>query len=187
MINLYYFVPISEVLGKGRRSIIYFQGCKKRCNGCFSVDSWDMNVKNYVKIESLVEKILRAGVDGVTISGGEPFLQYEGLLKLVKELKKNNLNIIVYSGYELEELEKFEEIFNYIDVLIAGEYKRELDFNTPLIGSINQKVVFFSDEGKELVDFMLAKKNREVEFFVKDNEVFIVGVPDKNFDIRRKL
>lgn len=76
-------------------------------------------------------------VEGVTISGGEPILQIQGLIELVRKLKNHGLGIILYSGYLYDEIEEIEfgvELLRSIDVLIDGTYIRELDDGKPFRG-----------------------------------------------------
>ena len=88
--------------------------------------------------------------DGVTILGGEPFAQADGLLALIQELRKNGCShIVCYSGYALETLcEKvvkqpaIGEVLNEIDILIDGSFVESLAGGADLwTGSGNQRVI----------------------------------------------
>ena len=82
----------------------------------------------YIKIEDLIIQIKDAtakyNINGVSILGGEPLEQFEELLKLMKLIKELNLGIILYTGYEKEEIKSSgkTEIFDYADLLISGRY-----------------------------------------------------------------
>lgn len=91
-------------------------------------------------------------IQAVTILGGEPFYQYDELYKLVSLIKTLDLGIIVYSGYEKNELieKKKDSIFSLIDVLIYGRYIESLrDLNLHLRGSSNQVIDFLSKRYNE--------------------------------------
>jgi anaerobic ribonucleoside-triphosphate reductase activating protein len=188
---LYYFQNSSKVLGLGSRFVIWTQGCDKRCQGCVASNSWDKNSGGfYISIDKLAKEILNANINGITISGGEPFLQSEALSSLIDILNtKKRLNYIVYSGYLYDEIvncKTKKKLLDKVDLLIDGEYKEELNNNTPLIGSTNQQVYILTDEGKKLALFMQKQKSRDLEFVLKDNEVFLTGIPPKDFDKKIK-
>ena len=92
-------------------------------------------------------------MDGVTVSGGEPFEQTSGLLKLVRLAKSKGVSdILVYTGYTLEELLARGDadtlcVLNEIAVLIDGPYVAELDSGKGnLKGSENQRVIFINEQ-----------------------------------------
>ena len=175
-----YNYAITTVLGKGKRFILWVQGCYKRCFNCMAADSWDINKGELIDIKDIAQKINSAKIDGITISGGEPFLQAKELSYLL-DLVDKDLDVMVYTGYSFNELSKKEhkELLSKIDLLIDGEYIDELNEDTPLIGSSNQKVYVFSQKGKRLLEHMKALKKREIEVIVKDKEVFVIGVIPK--------
>jgi len=188
MLNLYHFVKKTKALGIGERFVIWVQGCNQRCFNCIVPDSWDLNSGTKIKIDKLVKMVLDSKVEGVTISGGEPFLQSENLTKFIKKLNKHKeINYIVYTGYKYENLQKnlkYREFLNSIDLLIDGEYIDELNEDTPFRGSSNQKIYILSQKGYKLAYDIANKTSREVEFIIKDNEIFMVGIPPKNLNER---
>ena len=122
---------------------------------------------------------------GVTISGGEPFLQTEELRALIEAIKKEtNLDIMLYSGYRLEDLiEKYgKDFFDDVDIFIDGEYIEDLNKNSIYRGSDNQRIFFFTPKYKDCVEAFLSSKDRKIEFEYTDkNELILIGVPPKNF------
>src|SRR5262245_51629786 len=71
----------SVVEGPGRRSVAQLSGCKKFCTGCFAVETWPLEGGVEMTVSEVVDEVLcpeGAPRDGVTILGGEPFLQPEG-------------------------------------------------------------------------------------------------------------
>ena len=88
-------------------------------------------------------------VDGVTISGGEPFDQPQQLNRLVTLLHAElTEDILVYTGYTLEQLQlrncpDTNGVLDKIAVLIDGAYVEELDDGVGLRGSSNQKIHAF--------------------------------------------
>jgi anaerobic ribonucleoside-triphosphate reductase activating protein len=139
----------SYIYGPGKRFVIWTQGCSIRCKGCWNEDMWDFEGGKNISITEIIELIKSdPEVEGITILGGEPFDQFEELKKLVDEISKNKITLIIYTGYELEEIheKQFSEILNKTDILITGRYIEKLRVtDKQWIGSTNQKIMFLTD------------------------------------------
>ena len=126
----------SLVDGPGVRTVVFFQGCDLRCEGCHNKSTWDPHGGTETDVHELAT-LLRREVRNkkVTISGGEPLLQTEALLALVKLL--DGFDIAVYTGHE--EAEVPSELLLYVSYIKTGPYKRALRTTTkPFVGSSNQ-------------------------------------------------
>lgn len=186
-VRIHNLIKSTKVLGPGNRAAIWFQGCMRNCPGCMSPDSRTLTAGTVIPVEKLVKFFLSLNdIEGITISGGEPFLQIDALYALVKSIKKNsNLSVIIYTGFTLNELQKMDneevnELLNkMVDILIDGEYVDELNDGVALRGSSNQKVNFLSDRYKNCAD-MYSSKNRNAEIMISDKELFFVGIPEKD-------
>lgn len=191
---LYNIIPSTKVLGAKNRFAIWVQGCDKRCPFCLVPDSWSKTSGGYeMSISELVKKVCETkDISGLTISGGEPFLQSLELVNFINEvnLKRKGLDYIVYTGYQYDELcenREQKQLLESIDLLIDGEYVDELNDNTPLVGSTNQGVYILTDRGEELAFDMSNKQSREIEFIVKDTKnIFTVGIPPRGMNKRLK-
>ncbi len=146
----YYHDSLTE--GPGRRSSVLFQFCPLKCKGCYVPQLHDKESGATVPVKKLAELLLDSDYkrDGVTILGGEPFAQTDGLLALVKELRKQGCpHIVCYSGYTLETLREkavkqpaIAAVLNEIDILIDGAYIESLAGGAGLwTGSSNQRVI----------------------------------------------
>ncbi len=96
-------------LGPGKRIGIWVQGCSIRCEGCVSKTLWAVDGGRNIDVLELAEKIIsvKEYYNGLTISGGEPFDQYEFLITFCAFIKKmTKLNIYCYSGYTIDELSR---------------------------------------------------------------------------------
>ena len=125
-------------------------------------------------------------VRGITISGGEPFLQAKPLVELIKRLKeRTQLDIICFTGFEYSYLKNkkdksIEYILANIDILIDGKYIEEKNENNYLRGSSNQNMIFLSERYREYENDMKNLKNRNIEImWINDREIFIAGIPYK--------
>lgn len=146
----YYHNSLTE--GLGRRSSVLFQFCPLKCKNCYVPELHSQESGTLISAQKLAELLLDSEFerDGVTILGGEPFAQPEGLSELVKELReKGCLHIVCYSGYTLEILREkaitqpvIGEILEEIDILIDGAYIESLASGASLwTGSGNQRVI----------------------------------------------
>ena len=116
------FIRESSVDGLGIRFVIVTQGCKHRCDGCHNPQTWNFKDGYDISVEDLLKEILKDPlIDGVTFSGGEPFLQQKELTELAKKLHENNLNIWCFTGFEYNQVKDTELIKN-IDILVDGKF-----------------------------------------------------------------
>ncbi len=141
----------SVVEGPGRRSVIQLSGCNQKCPGCFVPETHSINGGVEMTIGEAIEQLLAPEGeprDGVTILGGEPFLQPDGLLALMRMLKGRDEHITLYSGYTLEQLlarpePAIKPILDLADILIDGPFIKALSDNAgEWRGSTNQIVVY---------------------------------------------
>ena len=181
IINIAAVEEQSLIYGPGVRYVIWTQGCSIHCPGCWNKDMWSFKPKKLITVSDLCSQILalQTQIEGITILGGEPFDQYRPVLELVKCIRqKSDLSIILYTGYEVEQLKTKNqtEVFDYIDILIAGPYRQELrTMNGGLIGSTNQQIIFLTDRYSE--DDL--PQTNEIEINIEsDGSLTILGYPD---------
>jgi anaerobic ribonucleoside-triphosphate reductase activating protein len=137
----------SRANGPGVRFTVWMQGCSLGCPGCFNPGTHPDAGGTEWPVASLVDEITgeRNAIEGVTISGGEPFEQPAGLRALVAELRAraSRLSILVFSGFTRAEIERRPDgpaILAAIDVLVDGRYVDKRRLARELRGSGNQKV-----------------------------------------------
>jgi anaerobic ribonucleoside-triphosphate reductase activating protein len=127
--------------------------------------------------------------DGITITGGEPFQQYEQLITFVYLLKtRTKLNVHCFTGYELKELETMypDKLFmNYIDYLVDGRYVKKLHSNNGVVGSTNQKTFqIISNKAHEMI---FQKENDKWSLNVaNDGTIYMAGIP-REFEIAKLI
>jgi anaerobic ribonucleoside-triphosphate reductase activating protein len=161
-LNIHAVLPSSRVNGPGSRMVVFFQGCPRGCPGCFNPDTHTLEICESLSVEDIFSKFYSTGVEGITVSGGEPFLQPDGLICLLKVAREiYNLNTIVYTGFTYEEILEMPALYlslPYIDVLIDGAYDDEKKEKSLLArGSTNQRFYFLTDR-YELADFHMPGK-----------------------------
>ncbi len=171
-------------LGPGYRFVIWVQGCPFNCKGCASPEGIPITLNKMMSIEEIACAICsNKEITGITISGGEPFMQASklvGLLDMVKAARPD-LDIIVFSGFRLEELvwPEAEALLCRIDVLIDGLYVAKLNDNRGLRGSSNQRIHHITPRWKAHHHYF-EEKERNVEVHVYKDFQVIIGVPNKD-------
>lgn len=169
------------VLGPHKRYGLWVSGCNRNCPGCISPESHDMKKGTPFDTGELAWDIIPSEAEGMTISGGEPFLQAEALTELIKKVKKHrDIGIIIYSGFLYEEIiadEKMKKLLKLCDLLIDGPYISELDDNKSLRGSSNQRVIKLSDRYEDYL-YMYGTGERQTQQIIKPTRgIFDIGIP----------
>ncbi len=141
--------------GFGCRVTIWFAGCNRRCPGCHNPHTWAYNQGKELLSEEVLNKIYslvdKDYIQGITLSGGDPFDQdetsLEELLIFIKQFKINypDKDIWIYSGGLYEDFlqnDTIREILIWSDVLVDGPFKQELkEIDLPFKGSTNQRII----------------------------------------------
>lgn len=132
-------LPFSMVNGDGIRYVVFCQGCDHHCEGCHNPDTWNLNGGSFVTPESLAEDILQhKHIDGITLSGGDPFYQQEECVDLLKLLP--GMNVWIYTGFLYEEIQH-TQLAKMANVIVDGLFKPELKVEGQFYGSSNQRII----------------------------------------------
>ena len=145
--------PNSRANGPGRRFVIWVQGCSLGCPGCFNPETHAFNDGTLIPIPELFAQIEACGdsIEGITVSGGEPFQQIEGVAELLRAVKAHtDLSVIVFTGFDQDEAASQtdwpKELWpGLIDVLISGRYDASHRLARGLQGSSNKRIQFLTD------------------------------------------
>ena len=180
-LNIMGYVDKSEVNGPGCRAVIWVQGCLRECPGCFNPESWSFEIKQLISIERLVQKILdNPANEGVTFSGGEPFWQAPALASLAHQIKAAGLNVMSFTGFQLEALQSpyapagAQDLLDQLDILIDGAYIQSLAVQSPEspVASRNQRVHIFNPA---LQDRITWASNQTEIHILKDGSRIVTG------------
>ena len=127
----------SLVDGPGVRTVVFFQGCDLRCKGCQNKSTWDMKNGTEVEVTELATLLKKEVCNKkITFSGGEPLMQFEALLELIKLLDR--FDVAVYTGHELCDVPT--ELLDRINYIKTGSFKEGLKTTVkPFVGSTNQE------------------------------------------------
>ena len=130
----------SCVDGYGVRYVIFLQGCPHHCHGCHNPETWDFDGGYDLNVKALVKDIAKHKmIDGITLSGGEPFEQQEECVNLLKMLPEDT-NVWIYTGYLYEKI-KDTELAGMADVIVDGKFDHFKPVEGRYYGSYNQRVI----------------------------------------------
>lgn len=180
------------VLGPGRRIGIWLQGCTSCCPGCLAKDTWPGDSGSSVAVRNLVDWCRRfepEGVDGITISGGEPFEQPEALAALLSKLRQwtdkleKQVDYLCYTGKALRVLvQEHNNILELLDTVIPEPFVMDIP-GKPLRGSGNQPLVHLTDLGRsrfaEYSDEAAAGNSKRFQLAVENKAVRFIGIPER--------
>lgn len=176
--RIYY--PVTT-LGPGKRVGIWVCGCPFNCKGCLSSEFKNKMHGKEISIDEIMVLIrsLDDKVEGITISGGEPFYQPKALLELLKAVTCCFEDIIVFTGYKYEELlsgkiPHAKEALDYISLLIDGKFDEKEVCSGGLRGSSNQKIIQLKNIYED-IDFYKMKKKVQIVYF--NNNFIEIGIP----------
>lgn len=138
----------SIVDGPGLRYALFTQGCPRACPGCHNPQTQPLEGGEETTVEAILAEIdANPLLDGVTFSGGEPFLQAAALAELAREIKKRDLNLAAYTGYLWEELiasndSAWNALLAELDVVVDGPFVQALrSWTLKFAGSTNQRFI----------------------------------------------
>ncbi len=134
--------------GDGLRVVLWVAGCSHCCKECQNPMTWDPNGGlpfDEAAKKEIFDQLDKSYISGITFSGGDPLhtANRDGVLALAKEIREKypDKTIWLYTGYSWKDIYE-EEIVNYLDVVVDGEFKIEEKDNTLMWkGSKNQKVI----------------------------------------------
>lgn len=156
------YKPFTMVDGEGIRCAIYVSGCPLACKGCYNKSIQDFCVGTPYTLEledRIINDLSHSHVQGLTLLGGEPFLNEDIVSRLIMRTRKefgDTKDIWCWSGFTWEELnngvinrsaqgQKRKYILQEIDVLVDGRYIEEQEGwskgDIKFRGSWNQRII----------------------------------------------
>jgi anaerobic ribonucleoside-triphosphate reductase activating protein len=149
-LRMHAFEPASRANGPGLRAVVWVQGCTLNCPDCFNPATHDGAGGYTEQVDRLAAQITALpAIEGLSISGGEPFQQPEALQELLCAVRETSrLSILVFSGYSLAAIRSMPlgpKIIEQVDLLIAGPYDHRSPSSAVLLGSSNQRIHLLSE------------------------------------------
>lgn len=153
--KIHSFESFGTVDGPGIRYVIFFKGCPLRCKYCHNPDTWSMEGAEEWEAEDIVKQALKykgywGDKGGVTITGGEPLLQMDFAIELLKLFHENGVRTAVdTSGFMFdidnpENVKKHEELIKYADLFLLDIKHIKRDGHKELTGVYNDHTLAFA-------------------------------------------
>lgn len=177
LVNLVYH-PI-YTLGPGERVGLWLQGCSLRCKGCMSPHTWAFDDQKAMDIHALAHQLTSYHCERLTVSGGEPFDQPDGLFSLLKMIRDEFEDILVYTGYPIEFLqEKYADILRFIDALVDSPFIEGYESEFVWKGSRNQRFFLFNPSLlNRYIPWVHKRKNKVLQIVASTEGVILIGIP----------
>ena len=158
--RIHSFETLGAVDGPGIRFILFMQGCSLRCKFCHNRDTWDCKDGKEYTVDEIFEKIKRyknyftVSGGGVTISGGEPLLQPDFVLELLKRLKDAGISTAIDTSGMVSITNMIKEIIDYTDLFLVDIKSINDEICKDLVGHSNKKelefIKYLDSIGKEI-------------------------------------
>lgn len=148
LIRIADIVQDSIVDGPGIRLTVFTQGCSHHCKGCHNPGTWDYDGGKLIDTDEIIA-MMEANplLDGITLSGGDPFAQMVPCRELADAAHERGLTVWCYTGYTwdvLRSVYRYEsfELLDHLDVLVDGPYiESQRTLELPWRGSRNQRLI----------------------------------------------
>jgi anaerobic ribonucleoside-triphosphate reductase activating protein len=179
----------SRANGPGVRAVVWVQGCTIGCDGCYSPHSHPHKRVNLVDPEDLAAWICDLeGIEGVTVSGGEPFEQADGVLALVNavRLKRPDLTWFLFTGFTHDALkasahQAVQTLLESADMLSSGPFVPEKHEDGLLWrGSVNQVLVYLTNRYTQDQEYEWSLESPVEEMLLHHNRLEYTGFKAKN-------
>ena len=171
-------------LGPGRRVGVWLRGCSIHCEGCMSEELWSFDPVCARGVDDVAREVRGFfGRDvptaGVTVSGGEPFDQWEATRALLERFASFGIrDVLIYTGYDIScLLGRHREIASLAAAVVDSPFKLGEDTEAAWKGSENQTLSIFRPELKNMYDEWARSAKGTLQVAVSGNRVVSIGIP----------
>ncbi len=178
-IYIHHYKVLEDILGPGKRLVIWTTGCEFKCDGCIEEKLQNLEYgKKYSIIDFYTEiKNTLNFVKAVTFTGGEPLFQKKGIIKLI-ELFPDKTDIMLFSGMNTDDFySNCKDLFRFIDILVSEPFIQEKHNNHLWRGSTNQKITSPSGKYDDKSIEWMHRKSKGIQVNIESKDAFIYGIP----------
>ena len=165
--------------GPGIRFVLFLQGCYLQCKYCHNRDTWDLKGGELKSLDDILEKIKRyknymmLSGGGVTVTGGEPFLQAKFLIELFKKLKEEGIHTCIDTSGIVAITDDVKELLKYTDLVLLDIKHIDDEKCKKLVGVSNKRELEFAQ--------YLSENN--IKIWIR--QVLVPGYTDDEEDLKR--
>lgn len=182
--NIHSIETCGTVDGPGLRYVIFTQGCLLRCQYCHNADTWSIGTGKQVDVDEMMKDIktylpfMKSSGGGLTVSGGEPLLQIDFLLDLLKACKLSGIHTTIdTSGGCFSEnpifLKKLNEVLDYTDLVLLDLKHQDSKKHLKLTGKTNEQIKRFA----------LYLEEKGIPVWIR--HVLVPGITDSEEDLQK--
>ncbi|MDR1578752.1 MAG: radical SAM protein [Synergistaceae bacterium] len=171
-------------LGPGRRVGVWLRGCSIHCEGCLSEELWSFDPACARGVDDVAREVYGffgrdVSPSSVTISGGEPFDQWEATRALLERFASSGIrDVLVYTGYDIADLLcRHGEIASLAAAVVDAPFKLGEDTEAVWKGSENQTLSVFKPEFENVYDEWARSAKGALQVAVSGNRVVSIGIP----------
>jgi len=186
LLNVARWIERSEANGPGERFVLWVQGCPLRCPGCHNPQFQPFRDATWMTVDDVEAKIRSVeGIEGVTLTGGEPFAQAQALAQLCGRLRGSGLSVMAYSGFTIEQLRAevlplSRKLLEQVDLLLDGPYREDLPSERPWRGSGNQRLIALTERYRAHVEEWNVPTGQQFEIHLDAAGGWVIlGIPPK--------
>jgi anaerobic ribonucleoside-triphosphate reductase activating protein len=174
------------VLGPGSRIALWVQGCGLACASCASVDTWDSAGGAVLPVaraaDLVVEQVRALGLNGITISGGEPTDQGRSLTALLDQVRRalapRDIDVLVFTGRTFPAARTVAPaLVATADCVVSGPYRADRPADGRLLASDNQELSFRTPDVERRYRRWLAASGPSLQVTADDRDLYLVGLP----------
>jgi len=194
LLNIAGIISYSEANGPGRRTCIWVQGCSIKCKGCVNEHTHPHDPKYLIPPEDLAKWIEGIeDIEGITVSGGEPFEQAAGVANLIELIKSKNLSVFVFTGYNYQDLKDsnnndIQRFLSHIDILCSGPFiQSKKDESLLWRGSTNQELIYLSDRYNSDMEEAWLDSSPAKEIHIESGKITFTGFPWKEGSLKEVI
>lgn len=148
--------------GPGIRFVIFLKGCPLRCLYCHNPDTWTFEQATLYESDDLIKEALKykgywGSQGGITLTGGEPLLQFDFILELLTKFKKLGIHTALDTSgclYNKDVQDKYLELIKYVDLFLLDIKHIDNQEHIKLTGKGNNNILefakFLSDNNKDM-------------------------------------
>ena len=165
--------------GPGIRFVLFLQGCHLQCKYCHNRDTWDLNGGEPKSLDDILEKIKRyknymiLSGGGVTVTGGEPFLQVKFLIELFKKLKEEGIHTCIDTSGIVANTDDVKELLKYTDLVLLDIKHIDDEKCKKLVGVSN----------KRELEFAQYLSDNNIKIWIR--QVLVPGYTDDEEDLKK--
>ena len=152
LLNVHSIVPVSSSMGPGLRYVVWVQGCSRHCPDCINPLTHSHEPRTLIVPRRLATSILaEPDIEGLTVTGGEPFEQPVAVSNLCQAVRKKGLSVMIFTGWTYESICRsdnptLKSLLWQVDILVDGPFiPNQIDNRLLWRGSSNQQIYFLTD------------------------------------------